>query len=64
MTDEQRDALIAALEAWEARYQSERASLTLKEIHDLRAVLARIVEAVERDATGPSTMPVTPPQNA
>jgi hypothetical protein len=62
MSDAQPHTLVAALEAWEARYQSERAALTLKEIHDLRAVLARLVEEIEREATGPSTMPVTLPQ--
>jgi hypothetical protein len=54
-------ALSDTLKAWETDYQAARAQLTLQDIHALRELLARLVELVERDATGPSSSPILAP---
>jgi hypothetical protein len=58
------EALANALKDWETRYQTARPQLHLRDIHTLRALLARLVELVERDATGPSSTVTLPDDDA
>lgn len=49
---DQASSLLQALKAWEERYQTEHAQLTVGEIDALRELLRRLTEQIERDATG------------
>jgi hypothetical protein len=57
MSTDQGSSLLHALKTWEDRYQAERDHLTVQEIHELRGFLTQLTEQIERDATGPSTLP-------
>jgi hypothetical protein len=61
MSTDPADQLANALKDWEAQYQAARTQLTLQGIHALRDLVTRLVEMVERDATGPSSSPVMMP---
>ena len=63
MSEETAAALIRDLEAWEARFHAARDSLTLKNLHELREIAARLAESIELQATGPSTRPITLPDS-
>jgi hypothetical protein len=56
-------SLLHALETWGQRYHAERAQLTVGELDELRVLLARLAEQIERDATGPSTVPQSLPED-
>ena len=54
-------ALLNDLQNWEAQFIAEQGHLTMMDIHELRTVISRLAEAIDRLATGPSTMPQTLP---
>ena len=56
-------SLLRTLKSWEERYQAEHAQLTVGEIDQLRELLRRLTEQIERDATGPSTVPQSLPEH-
>jgi hypothetical protein len=58
------DHLANALKNWETDYQAARPRLHLQDIHTLRALLARLSEMIERDATGPSSTVTMPDDDA
>ena len=64
MSTDRPSPLLSALKAWEERYHAERSQLTVGEIHDIRAVLAQLTDQIERDATGPSTIPQPLPEDS
>jgi hypothetical protein len=58
-------ALSDTLKAWEVDYQAARDQLVLQDLRELRALLGRLFEQVNRDATGPSSSPIlAPPDDA
>jgi hypothetical protein len=58
-------ALSDTLKAWEGDYQAARDQLTLQDLQALRTLLGRLLDQVNRDATGPSSSPVlAPPDDA
>jgi hypothetical protein len=61
MSTDHESPLLSALKAWEEHYQAEHAQLTVGVIDELREVLRRLTEQIERDATGPSTVPQSLP---
>ncbi len=63
MSMDHESSLLSALKLWEERYHAERSQLTVGEIHDIRALLAQLMEQIERDATGPSTVPQSLPED-
>ena len=63
MSTDPTEQLIRTLEDWEAQYEAARAQLNLQAIHTLRTRLAQMLEMVERDATGPSSSPITAPDD-
>jgi hypothetical protein len=58
MATQDGEALSNTLKTWEIEYQAIRDQLTLQDLQTLRALLARLFEQVDRDATGPSSSPV------
>lgn len=54
---DQESSLLQTLKSWEERYQAEHAQLTVGEIDELRELLRRLAEQIERDATGPQLFP-------
>ena len=56
-------SLLQTLKSWQERYQTEHAQLTVGEINELRELLSRLAEQIERDATGPSTLPQSLPED-
>ena len=63
MSTDRPSPLLSALKAWEERYHAERSQLTVGETHDIRVLLAQLMEQIERDATGPSTVPQSLPDD-
>ena len=63
MSTDHEPSLLQQLKTWEGRYHAEHAQLTVGEIHDIRALLAQLTEQIERDATGPSTVPQPLPED-
>ena len=56
---------IDALTSWEDDYQAGHKKLTLLDLREIKALLARLLAQVERDATGPYSSPVlAPPDDA
>jgi hypothetical protein len=56
-------SLLGAQKAWEERYHAEHSQLTVGEIDAVRNLLRRLTEQIERDATGPSTLPQSLPED-
>jgi hypothetical protein len=56
-------SLLQTLKSWEERYQAEHAQLTVEQIDELRGLLTRLMEQIERDAVGPSTVPQSLPED-
>jgi hypothetical protein len=63
MQTDPESSLLSALKAWEERYHAEHSQLTVGDLHDIRALLAQLAEQIERDATGPSTVPQALPDD-
>jgi len=57
MSTDTEPSLLRVLEAWEERYHVERTQLSVQDIDALRTILARLTEQIQREATGPSTVP-------